>query len=50
MTERLLANAAPNVASHRVKESAGAEIVAVQDTHYVGGTFPRAHWCLTAEA
>ena len=50
MTEMLLNNAAPNLASHRLKESAGAEIIGVQDTDYVGGTFPGVRWRLTDEA
>lgn len=50
MTELRLNNAAPNAASHRIKESAGAEIVSVGDTEYVGGTFPGVRWRLTAEA
>ena len=50
MRELLLNNAAPNLASGRLKESAGAEIVAIEDTDYVGGTFPGVRWRLTAEA
>lgn len=50
MTELRLGNAAPNLASHRLKASAGAEILSVEDTAYVGGTFPGVRWRLTAEA
>ena len=50
MEALLLNNAAPNLASHRLKESAGAEIVSVEDTEYVGGTFPGVRWRLTREA
>ena len=50
MAELLLNNAEPNVASHRLKESLGAEIVSVQETEYIGGTFPGVRWRLTAEA
>jgi ribosomal-protein-alanine N-acetyltransferase len=50
MTELLLNNAAPNAASHRLKESVGAEIVRIEDTDYVGGRFPGVRWRLTAEA
>lgn len=50
MTELLLNNAEPNLVSHRLKESAGAEIVSIEDTEYIGGTFPGVRWRLTAEA
>lgn len=49
MTELFLNNAKPNAASHRLKESAGAEIVRIEDTDYVGGRFPGVRWRLTAE-
>ncbi len=50
MPELLLSNAEPNTASHRLKEAAGAEIILIKDTGYVGGTFPGVRWRLTAEA
>jgi RimJ/RimL family protein N-acetyltransferase len=50
MKELLLNNAQPNVASHRLKESAGAEIISVAEANYVGGTFPQVQWRLTADA
>jgi RimJ/RimL family protein N-acetyltransferase len=50
MEELLLGNAEPNVASHRLKESAGAEIVSIGEEDYVGGRFREVRWRLTAEA
>lgn len=50
MTELLLNNAAPNLASHRLKASSGAEIVRIEDTEYIGGTFKGVRWRLTADA
>ena len=50
MAELFLNNAAPNLASHRLKASAGAEVVRVEETAYVGGTFPGVRWRLRAEA
>ena len=50
METLLLNNAAPNFASHRLKESAGAEVLSVEDKDYIGGTFPGVRWRLTAEA
>ena len=50
MEELLLNNAAPNIASHRLKESAGAELLGIGEREYVGGTFPDVRWRLTAEA
>lgn len=50
MEALLLNNAEPNLASHRLKASAGAEIVDIRDNDYVGGTFPQVRWRLTAEA
>ncbi|MEZ0326175.1 MAG: GNAT family N-acetyltransferase [Fimbriimonas sp.] len=50
MQELLLSNAEPNIASHRLKEAAGAEIISIQPTDYVGGTFPGVRWRLSAEA
>lgn len=50
MTEMRLNNAEPNVASHRLKEFSGAEILAIEETEYIGGTFPGVKWRLTAEA
>ena len=50
MTELLLNNAQPNVASHRLKESCGAEILGIEDREYIGGTFPGVRWKLSAEA
>jgi ribosomal-protein-alanine N-acetyltransferase len=46
-----LNNARPNLASHRLKESAGATIVTIEDGgEYVAGDFPTVRWELTAEA
>ncbi len=42
----LLNNAEPNLASHRLKEVVGAEIIGVEDQDFVTGRFPK----LTAEA
>ena len=50
MDELRVSNAAPNVASSRLKESAGAEIVGIEDRPFIGGTFPSVQWRLTAEA
>jgi [ribosomal protein S5]-alanine N-acetyltransferase len=45
----LLGNAEGNIASHRLKEKAGAEILEIKDEDYVGGTFPSVRWQLTRE-
>lgn len=50
MTELRLGNAVPNVASHRLKESVGAEAIEIRDEDFVGGRFPCVRWRLTAEA
>lgn len=50
MPELLLNNAEPNVASHRLKASCGAEIVDIRDREYIGGTFPEVRWRLSSEA
>lgn len=50
MREMLLNSAEPNVASHRLKESVGAEIVSIEEKPFVGGVFPSVRWRLTAEA
>jgi len=50
MDELLFNNAEQNIASHRLKESAGAKIVEIKPTSYVGGEFPGVTWRLTAEA
>lgn len=50
MTELRLDNAQPNIASHRLKESVGAEIISITDCDYVGGRFPGVQWRLTVEA
>lgn len=50
MKELLLNNAQPNLASHRLKESVGAEIIAIEDADFIGGRFPRVTWRLTADA
>ena len=50
MPELLLNNAQPNIASHRLKESCGAKIVAIEEREYVGGRFPAVRWRLSAEA
>ncbi len=49
MQELRLNNAAPNLASHRLKELAGAEIVAVTQDEYNSGRFDTIRWRLTAE-
>lgn len=47
----LLNNAEPNIASHRLKEKAGAEIVDIkEDVKFVSGTFRSIQWRLTKEA
>lgn len=50
MEELLLNNAQPNVASHRLKEFAGAEIISISEANFVGGTFPQVQWRLTVDA
>ncbi|RYG20848.1 N-acetyltransferase [bacterium] len=50
MKELLLGNAAPNAASHRLKESAGAVIVGIEDEEFIGGVFPSVRWRLTGDA
>jgi ribosomal-protein-alanine N-acetyltransferase len=45
-----LNNAQPNIGSHRLKEKAGATIIAVDDdVPFIGGRFPRVRWLLTRE-
>ena len=46
----LLNNAEPNIGSHRLKESPGAEIVAITDGDYIGGKFRTIRWRLTKES
>ncbi|MDR3687761.1 MAG: GNAT family N-acetyltransferase [Fimbriimonas sp.] len=47
----LLNNAEPNVASHRLKERSGAEILRIQeDEPFVSGRYPCVRWRLTREA
>lgn len=46
----LLNNAQPNLASHRLKESVGAEIIGIEEQDFVTGRFPSVKWKLTAEA
>ncbi|RYG36423.1 N-acetyltransferase [bacterium] len=46
----LLNNAEPNLASHRLKEFSGAEIIDRFEQEFVGGTFTSVRWKLTAEA
>lgn len=46
----LLNNAEPNVASHRLKEISGAEIIGREEKAFVGGTFTSVRWKLTADA
>jgi len=42
-----LSNAEPNLASHRIKEKAGATIAQIEyNIPYVSGTFPRVRWLL----
>jgi RimJ/RimL family protein N-acetyltransferase len=50
MEELFLGNAEPNFASHRLKEKAGAEILSIEDTDYIGGRFPGVRWRLTKQA
>ena len=46
-----LNNAEPNLASHRLKEMSGAEIIEINDdVAYVGGHFRQVRWRLTREA
>ena len=50
MPHLTLNNAEPNTASHRLKESSGAKIVAVNDdVPYVGGRFREIRWRLTRD-
>ena len=50
MPALMLNNAEPNFPSHRIKESSGANIVAIEeDTAFVGGRFRRVRWRLTRE-
>ena len=45
-----LNNAEPNTASHRLKEKAGAKIVAIDDNvDYIGGKFRQIRWLLTQQ-
>ncbi|RYG44552.1 N-acetyltransferase [bacterium] len=50
MDHLLLNNAEPNVASHRLKESCGAEIIGRYEKEFVGGLFTSVRWKLTADA
>lgn len=50
MPEMRLNNAEPNVASHRLKGSMGADMIGVTEGEFIGGSFPRVAWRLTAEA
>ncbi len=50
MSEMHLTNAQPNIASHRLKEAAGAEVISIEEREFVGGRFPSVQWRLTAEA
>lgn len=50
MEALLLNNAEPNLASHRVKEISGAEIIGREERPFIGGTFTSVKWKLTAEA
>jgi len=45
-----LTNAVPNVASHRVKEKQGAELIGTEPAAYMSGEYPREVWLLTREA
>lgn len=46
-----LNNAEPNLGSHRLKETLGAEIIEINDAvAYVGGRFRQVRWRLTREA
>ncbi len=45
----LLGNAKENIASHRLKEKSGAEILEIKSENYVGGTFSSVRWQLTRE-
>ncbi len=46
----LLNNAEPNVASHRLKKSAGAEIIGIEPHgEFIGGIFPRVAWKLAKD-
>jgi len=50
MPELLLNNAEPNIPSHRLKEKAGATIVAIaSDVQFVGGKFRKVSWKLTRD-
>lgn len=47
----VLGNAEPNLASHRLKEKTGAEIIEIQeDVEFVGGRYRSIKWRLTREA
>lgn len=48
MNSLSLNNALPNVASHRLKQKAGAEIVRLEERDYIGGRFTGVEWKLTA--
>jgi RimJ/RimL family protein N-acetyltransferase len=50
MPEMILNNAEPNLASHRIKASSGAEIISVGEADFVGGRFRCVKWKLTPEA
>ena len=50
MSELLLNNAQPNIGSHRIKESSGAEVIGIEERAFVGGRCPAVKWRLTAEA
>jgi len=50
LPELILNNAEPNVASHRLKEKAGATLLRINDgVAYVGGVFREMRWLHTAE-
>ena len=49
MTTMSLNNAVPNLGSHRLKEKAGARIVALEERDYIGGQFQAVRWELTAD-
>jgi [ribosomal protein S5]-alanine N-acetyltransferase len=50
LPQLILNNAEPNIASHRLKEKAGATIVEIRDdVAYIGGIFREIRWTLTKE-
>jgi len=50
MKELLLGNATGNVASRRLKESAGAQLIGIEERGFVSGRFPCERWRLTPAA